>query len=131
MNCKNNCRLCDRLVISTSVAFDAAANTLTITIPDGAYVNCEKYCLVVAQAIPETTTITALVEIATNGGTFPLVKCNCAQATACEIKTRTKYATRVQTNTTSGVFRLLSNPKCTPPSTLNALPTAAADAGGA
>lgn len=123
MSCKNNCRLCRRLIISTAVAFDAAANTLNITIPNGSYENCEKYCIVIAQAIPTTVTVGALVNIVTNGGTFPLTKCNCAQVTACEIKARTKYSTRVQTNTTSGVFRLLSNPKCSAPDTLSVLPT--------
>lgn len=122
MACQNICRLCNRLIISTAVAFDAGTNSLTITIPDGAYNNCEKYCIVVAQAIPDTTTISALVFIATNGGTFPLTKCNCAQVTAAEIKTRTKYSTCVQTNTTSGVFRLLSNPRCTAPDNLASLP---------
>lgn len=124
MSCQNNCRLCRRLIISTAVAFNAASNTLTITIPNGTYENCEKYCIVIAQAIPATTTVGALVNISTNGRTFPLTKCNCAQVTACEIKTRTKYSTRVQTNTTSGVFRLLSNPKCSAPDTLSVLPTA-------
>lgn len=123
MACQNICKLCNHLVISTSVAFDATTNTLTITIPNGSYQDGEKYCIVVAQTIPTNTTVAALVSISTNGGTFPLTKCNCAQVTACEIKTRTKYSTRVQTNTTSGVFRLLSIPKCCPPSNLSELPT--------
>lgn len=125
MACQNICRLCKNLIISSAVAFDATTNVLTVTIPNGNYQNGDKYCIIVAQAIPDTTTISALVSISTNGGTFPLLKCNCSQATACEIKTRTKYSTVVQTSTTSGVFRLLSNPKCTPPSSLPELPTTA------
>lgn len=123
MACQNICRLCNKLIISTAVSFNAATNVLTITIPNGSYVNCEKYCIVVAQSIPTAVTVGALVFISTNGRTFPLTKCNCAQVTACEIKTRTKYSTRVQTNTTGGVFRLLSNPKCCPPDTLSELPS--------
>lgn len=130
MACKNVCRLCPNLVLSTAIAFDAATDTLNITIPDNGYRNCEKVCIVVAQAIPAGTTTTALVNIVVGAGTFPLVKCNCNQATACEIRTRTKYCTRVLTNTTSGTFRLLGKvyPCC--PDNLQTLPTAAATTGG-
>lgn len=109
MGCKNVCKLCPHLVISTAVAYDATTDTLNITIPDNGYRNCEKVCIVVAQTIPVTTTRTALVNIVVGGSTFPLVKCNCSQATACEIGTRRKYYTRVSTNATSGVFKLLGN----------------------
>ena len=124
-NCTNVCRLCNNLVISTAVAFDAAANTLTITIPERVYANCEKVCIVVAQTIPTTTTIGALVNIAVGTNTFPLLKCNCAQATACEIRTRTRYATRVVTNTVSGAFKLLGKVYSCSPEVLDVLPTAA------
>lgn len=113
-HCTNVCKLCKNLVISTAVAFDTATNTLNITIPDRAYTNCEKVCIVVAQAIPTTTTVSALVNITVGASTFPLLKCNCAQATACEIRTRTRYATRVVTNTVSGAFKLLGKVYCCP-----------------
>ena len=106
-NCKNVCRLCRSLVISTAVAFDPTTNSLDITIPDGCFRNCEKVCIVVAQTIPDSTTINALVNIIVNGIRFPLQRCNCTQASACEIRTRTKYSTRVVTNSVSGAFRLL------------------------
>ena len=121
--CNNVCKLCKNLVISTAVAFDAATNTLNITIPDRAYANCDKVCIVVAQTIPATTTVGALVNIVAGTGTFPLLKCNCIQATACEIKTRTRYATRVVTNTVSGAFRLLGKVSCSAPDALDVLPT--------
>ena len=54
---KFNCTLCSRLVISESVTF--AADALTINIPAGSYDNCGKYCIVIAQAIPDETTINA------------------------------------------------------------------------
>jgi hypothetical protein len=128
-NCKNVCRLCRSLVISTAVAFDAVTNTLSITIPNNGYRNCEKVCIIVAQTIPATTTINALVNIIVDGTTFPLQRCDCTQATACEIRTRTKYSTRVVTNTVSGVFRLLGRtyPYC--PDSLDTLPITAADEG--
>ena len=123
MSCKNVCKLCPNLIISDSVLFDPATNSLDITIPNNGYRNCEKVCIVVAQTIPASTTINALVNIVVNDIRFPLQKCNCTQAPACEIKTRTKYSTRVLTNTVSGVFRLLGNvyPSC--PSNLSTLPT--------
>lgn len=107
-NCKNVCKLCDRLIISTAVNFDAAANALLINIPAQAYNDGCKYCIVVAQAIPTTTRINSLVFITVTGSTtrFPLVSCGCEQVTACQIRTRTKYSTVVNTNTVSGVFRL-------------------------
>lgn len=114
MACKNVCRLCDKIIISTAVTFTAGTG-LVITIPEGAYNNGCKYCIVVAQAIPDATTITAPVFIQIGAGTelYPLNKCDCTQATACSIRTRTKYATRVETNAISGVFKLLGKLACT------------------
>ena len=81
MACKTSCKLCSHLVLSQSVTF--ANDTLTINIPAGAYQNGEKYCIVVAQSIPDTTTINAPVVITIGAGTtaYPLTDCNCAQAT--------------------------------------------------
>ena len=128
MSCNNTCRLCKNFVISTAVAFDPATNSLDITIPDNGYRNCEKVCIVVAQVIPASTTISALVNIVIDGTRFPLQRCNCAQATACEIRTRTKYSTRVVTNTVSGAFRLLGKTNGCCPDYLDALPVTAATA---
>lgn len=122
--CKNVCRLCDCLVISESVLFDPTTNSLDITIPDNSYRNCDIVCIVVAQTIPTSTTINALVNIVVGGTRFPLIKCNCTQATACEIQTRTKYKTRVVTNTVSGSFRLQGKIYCTRPTNLETLPIA-------
>lgn len=121
--CQNVCRLCPNLIISEAVAFDPTTNSLDITIPDNGYRNCEKVCIVVAQTIPTSTTINALVNIVINGIRFPLQRCNCTQVTACEIRTRTKYSTKVVTNSVSGAFRLLGRtfPVC--PESLNTLPT--------
>lgn len=107
MACKNKCRLCDRLIISTAVAF--TGGNLVITIPAGAYNDNCKYCIVVAQAIPATTTINAPVVIQIGTGTqlYPVTRCDCAPLTACAIKTRTRYSMRVETTATSGIFRFL------------------------
>lgn len=135
MSCNKNCKICSRLIVSTAVAYDATENTLNITLPETgvSYINGCRVCIVVAQAIPETTTINALVNIVIGGSSFPLVKCNCLQATACEIQTRTKYQTKVVTDTVSGSFRLLTPLTCTRPSSLSALPITptTTDGGGA
>ena len=121
-NCQNICKICRNLIISTSVDFDPTTNSLDITIPNNCYRNCQKVCIVVAQTIPASTTINALVNIVVNGTRFPLQRCDCTQATACEIRTRTKYSTRVVTNTVSGAFRLLGRTYACCPESLSTLP---------
>lgn len=122
MACKNVCRLCDKLIISSAVTFTAGTG-LIINIPEGSYQDGCKYCIVVAQTIPDATTITAPVFITIGAGTelYPLNKCDCTQATACSIRTRTKYATRVETSATTGVFKLLGKVCCAPNNNLTAI----------
>ena len=121
-NCKNVCRLCDRLILSQSVVFTSGTG-LIITIPDGAYNNGQKYCIVIAQTIPAETTISAPVFIQIGAGSvlYPLDKCDCTQATACSIRTRTKYSTRVETTPTGGIFKLLGNICCAPNNNLRSI----------
>lgn len=104
--CNNTCRLCKRLILSQAITF--TAGTLTINIPAGVYGNCEKYCLVLAQAIPDGTTIDAavVVTIGTGTDTYPLVDCAGNAVTAGMLQTRTRYAMRVATTPTGGSFRL-------------------------
>lgn len=113
MACPNVSCLCNHLILSQSVTF--ADDTLLIDLPAGTYENGEKYCIVVAQDIPEDTTIAADVAITIGGDTattYPLVNNNCTNVQACNISTRTRYATRVFTNIGSGVFKLLGNLNC-------------------
>lgn len=124
-----NCKLCDRLIISQAVTFTAP--NLIINLPAGAYQNCERYCIVVAQAIPEATTINAPVFITIGDGAvlYPLNRCNGVQATASGIRTRTRYATKVTTTSTGGAFRLLGKICCYPTDNLTSIDgTAPADA---
>ena len=128
-----NCRLCDRLIISQAVTFTAP--NLIINLPAGSYQNCERYCIVVAQAIPDATTINAPVFITIGDGTelYPLNRCNGVQATASGIRTRTRYATRVSTTATGGAFRFLGKICCYPTDNLTSIDgtaPAAAAAGG-
>lgn len=132
MSCKNICKLCDRLIISQAVTF--AAGVLTINLPAGSYANGCKYCIVIAQAIPETTTINAEVVVTIGDGTetYPLVGCDCAPVTACSLRTRTKYSTRVVTDAAGGTFRLLGKACCAPNNALRSIDgTAPATEGGA
>lgn len=112
MSCPNYKRLCKRLIISTAVTFEN--NTLVINLPEGNYANNEKYCIVVAQNIPDTTTITAPIEISIGSGTttYPLVNCDCSNVYACSINRRTRYSVCVSTNISSGVFKLLGRLPC-------------------
>ena len=124
-NCNNVCKLCDRLVISSAVTF--TGGNLIINIPDGNYGNGCKYCIIVAQAIPNTATIGAPVYITIGTGTtlYPLDRCNCTQATVCAIRARTRYAVCVQTTATGGSFRLLGRMPCAPNNSLASLPAPA------
>ena len=120
-NCKPVCTLCPRLVISQAVTF--ADGTLTVNLPAGSYGNGCKYCIVIAQAIPDTTTINAPVVFTIGTGTaeYPLNTSCCRQVTACGIRTRTRYSTVVTTSATGGVFRLLGKAKCAPDNRLSAI----------
>lgn len=132
MACKPVCKLCDRLVISQAVTFDGT--NLIINLPAGSYNDGCKYCIVVAQAIPATTTINAPVVITIGTGTvlYPLTNRCCAQVTACAIRTRTRYSTCVSTNATGGSFKLLGKPCCSPNNALTSIDgTAPAAEGGA
>lgn len=126
---RNVCRLCDKLVISQAVTF--AGGVLTINIPAGSYADGCKYCIVVAQTIPETATITAPVVITIGDGTvtYPLTGCDCAQLIACQIRTRTRYAVRVATTATGGTFKLLGRAACAPSNALTAIDGTAPAAG--
>lgn len=128
MSCKPVCRLCDKLVISQDVTF--TGGNLVINLPAGSYNNNEKYCVVVAQSIPETTTINAPVFITIGAGTelYPLTNRCCAQVTACGIRTRTRYAACVSTNATGGTFKLLGRTCCAPDNSLASIDGGAAPA---
>lgn len=130
MACKTVCRLCDRLVLSQAVTF--ADGTLTINLPAGSYANGEKYCIVIAQTIPEATTITAPVVITIGTGTeeYPLTNRCCAQMTAASLRTRTRYSTVVSTSATGGTFKMLGKGACAPVNYLTAIDGTAPVAGG-
>lgn len=129
-NCRNVCRLCDRLIISDSVT--VVGTDLVVDIPAGSYGNCEKYCIVIAQAIPDAATINMPVSVSIGGVTttlYPLTDRCGVQLLASEIRTRTKYSTIVNTTTDGGSFRIIGKICNRTDRALPALPAAAA-AGG-
>lgn len=135
MNCKNVCRLCNRLVLSQAINF--ANNTVIIDLPAGSYSDGCKYCIVLAQSIPQTAAIGSNVVFTIGGGAvqYPLVNKCCSQVTACGIRTRTKYAVTVETSATGANFKMLGNPCCQPNNNLRSVsgtsPAAPASGAGA
>ena len=127
-NCFNkDCRLYPNIVISTAVTVVTVngTDTLVIDVPAGLYRDNCRYCLIVAQTIPTTATINMPVAISIGGDTttvYPIVNCDCAQITACAIRTRTKYALRISTTATSAVFKSLNKLTCYPETTLAVIP---------
>lgn len=114
-------KLCDKLIISEAVTFNGTS--LVINIPAGSYRDGEQICVVVAQSIPDTTTINAPVVISIGTGTvlYPVTNQCCAQLSACAIRTRTRYAMRVSTTATGGSFKLLGRTCCAPANALTAI----------
>lgn len=134
-NCNYECRLCPRVVISSSVSIVTVdgTDTLVIDLPTPAvgtvpYLNRHKYCVVVAQTIPTAATINMPVAFSIGGDTttvYPFLNCDCTQVTACAIQTRTKYPVAVLTTTTTGSFKSLRKLACYPAPTLTTLPATA------
>lgn len=107
--CKPICRLCDKIRISTAV--NIVDGNVVVNLPEGAYNDHAKYCVIIAQTIPSTATIGANVLFTIGTGTvqYPLVNRCCRPVTACGIRTRTRYSVVVETTPTGGTFKLLGN----------------------
>lgn len=130
MGCPVNSKyLCERVILSQAVTF--AGDTLTINIPAGSYGNKEKYCLIVAQEIPDDTTIaaTVMITIGTDTIEYPLLTCCGAEVTAGQIEYRRKYPVVVSTSVASGAFRVLEKLCCGRSLAAPALPIEAATDG--
>lgn len=108
--CIQNCRLCDKFILSQSITFDGT--NLIVNLPIGSYGNGCKYCIVLAQAIPDETTINAPVvfTIGTDTTTYPFLNKDCTPIYASQVRTRRLYSTRVNTAIETGVFKYIG--KC-------------------
>ena len=110
MECVKNCKLCNKFILSQSITF--SGGNLIVNLPQNVYGNCQKYCIVLAQSIPTTTTINAPVvfTIGTETTQYPFVNCDCTPVLASQVRTRRVYPTRVNTAVNSGVFKYIG--KC-------------------
>lgn len=133
MNCNRPCnKLCPNYIISDSVTVVTVdgVDTLVIDIPAGTYANCKTYCIIVADPIPTTATVTMPVAISIGGVTttvYPLVCSRTGlQAVACQVDTRSRYKVCVRTNATTGVFSVLSGLGSCFTNTLASLPVTTA-----
>ena len=126
----SNCRICKRLVASVNVT--VVGTVLVVNIPDRSYNNCQKLCLLIAQEIPTTATrgMPVVITIGADTTQYPLVRCNGNPVTQEYIGQGNIYPLRVQTNTTSAVFRVLCD-LCCASTNIQSIPVeAAAPAGG-
>ena len=133
--CYNTCNECSRKIYSDSVSVVAidGVNTLVIDVPQQVFSNCQRGCLVITQAIPTTATIAMPVAISIGGVTttvYPVVSCNCAQVTACALRSRRRYPFKVVTTTNGGTFKIFKNLSCAPNNNLNTIPVTTTTEGG-
>lgn len=110
MECAKNCKLCNKFILSQSITF--SGGNLVVNLPQNVYSNCQKYCIVLAQSIPTTTTVNAPVVFTIDTGTtqYPFVNYDCTPVLASQVRTRRVYPTRVNTAVNSGVFKYIG--KC-------------------
>lgn len=129
MECVQNCRLCNKFILSQSIVFNSTVNQLIVDLPAGNYGNCEKYCIVLAQSIPTDTTINAQVVFTIGGDAtvgYPFLNQNCVPVFASQVRTRRVYPTRVSTAVGTGVFKYIGK-NCLPSnatSTITSIPIA-------
>ena len=123
--CVKNCKLCNRFILSQSITF--TDDTLVINLPAGSYGNYEKYCIVLAQTIPDTTTINAPVVFTIGDDTtttYAFVNSNCVPIYASQVRTRRVYSTRVNTAVNTGVFKYIGRQAlpCNATTTITSIP---------
>ena len=126
---KRCCNECPKMIYVNTVTF--AGGVLTLNFRAGSYRDGERFCFVITENIPDETTINAPVVITIGDGTveYPLNDRCCAQLTAAALRTRTRYATRVNTTPTGGSFNLIGKACCTPDNSLAAIDGTAPAAG--
>lgn len=125
--CIRNCRLCDKLILSTAINYDGSTNQVIVALPANSYGNCQKYCIILAQSLPTAATLDAQVvfTIGNNPTRYPFVNKNCTPIYASQVRTRRVYNTRVNTAVNAGVFKYIGN-CCLPSAAItvsNSLPT--------
>lgn len=110
--CRN--RLCKRFRLTQAVTF--ADGTLILNLEEGDYLNCQQYCIVVADTIPAGVIAGSPVVVTIGDGAvqYPLVDRCGTQVTERIIGSRRIYKTVVRTTATGGSFQLLDYKVCDP-----------------
>ena len=105
----SNCKLCSRSIISQSITFNRTS--LVVNLPNDNYGNKQKYCIILAQSIPDETTINAPVVFTIGTGTvqYPFVNNDCTPILASQVRTRRVYRTKVNTGVNDGVFKYVGD----------------------
>ena len=106
MACNCGCRCCPQLVRSTALTYDADTNVLSVSIPEATYLNHQRLCLVIAQAIPSgvnaNTTVNILVGAGTTG--YPIYTRFLNDVYADSLMTRKVYPLLAATDTEAFVI---------------------------
>ena len=126
----SNCLLCRRFAGSASVT--VVGTSLVVNIPTASYNNGTRLCLGILQELPDAATINmpVVITIGTDTTEYPLIRCDGNPVTASDISYRGLYRVKVQTNTTSAVFKVLNGLCCSPSNNIPAIPVAAVAGGG-
>ena len=105
----SNCKLCSRSIISQSITFDGTS--LVVNLPTNNYGNKQNYSIILAQSIPDETTINAPVVFTIGTGTvqYPFVNNDCTPILASQVRTRRVYRTKVNTGVNDGVFKYIGD----------------------
>lgn len=114
-------KICPHFVVTTAVAF--TDGSLVLTLPDDVtYSDNQKYCIVIGQTIPDTTTLNAPVVAVIGTGTtqFPLTRCG-SPVVSQQVSTRVKYPVIIKTTATGGSLAVLRELICVDNTTLNSL----------
>lgn len=132
--CNNSCNECPRKIYSDSVTVATVGTvpTLVIDVPAQSFNNNQRGCIVITQTIPDTATINMPVAISIGGVTttvYPVVNCNCAPVTACQLRTRRRYPFAVRVSGTAGTFKILRNLSCAPCNNDGVIPAPAVTGG--
>lgn len=107
MPCKNTCRICDKIRITTAV--NIVGNTVVYNLPSGSYSSDSCYCIILAQNVPQNAQIGANIAFSIGGTAiqYPFLSCDCKPLTSCSVRGRTRYKVRVETTPTGGVFKMV------------------------
>lgn len=115
MACNCGCKCCPLLVKSTALTYNSETNVLSITIPEATYLNHQRLCLVIAQAIPSgvnaNTTVNILVGTGPTG--YPIYTRFLNDVYADSLMTRRVYPLLVATDTKAFVIEDVGRLKAT------------------